>query len=94
MPVSYDSPAELFIPVLDSVSFPFPAFQQWISATADGVLEQAAAGSWGGQWAVPGAAAAQAHRHYKGTSERTFGETSLEVITQQFPALSSEGEAY
>lgn len=69
---SWDSPAELFIPVLDSVPFPFPAFQQWIGATADGVLEQAAAGSWGGQRAVPGAAAAQAHGHYKGTTAEEF----------------------
>lgn len=66
MHVNYDSPAELFIPVFDSVQFLFKAFQQWISATADGVLEQATSGSWRGQWVVPGAAAAQAHRHYKG----------------------------
>lgn len=36
------------------------------------------------------------HKHTDTTKvpvQRTFGETSLEVIIQQFPALSSEGKA-
>lgn len=73
MPIRCDSPTELFNPIFDSVQFLFKAFQQWISATADGVLEQATSGSWRGQWVVPGAAAAQAHRHYKGmVAEEAF----------------------
>lgn len=65
--VSWDYPAERFIPAFDSVQSLCKAFQQRVGAAADGVLEQAAPGSWRGQRVVPGAAAAQAHGHYKGT---------------------------
>lgn len=51
------------------------ALEQRVGPAADGVLEQAAAGSWGGQRAVPGAAAEQALGHHKGAPG--FGEPGL-----------------